>query len=114
MERARVLEPDLQRQVYDEMSKMSPLPSIYYKDFIAANQEERANNLIKSADKKEDLERLRSDIKQFKSKNELDKVIVLWTANTERFADIIEGMFTRFLNSRVNCKVTIVIEWLYT
>lgn len=92
MERARVLEPDLQRQVYDEMSKMTPLPSIYYKDFIAANQEERANNLIKSTNKKEDLERLRSDIKQFKSKNELDRVIVLWTANTERFADIIEGI----------------------
>jgi myo-inositol-1-phosphate synthase len=25
---------------------MTPLPSIYYPDFIAANQEERPNNLI--------------------------------------------------------------------
>lgn len=25
---------------------MTPLPSIYYPDFIAANQEKRANNLI--------------------------------------------------------------------
>ena len=28
----------------------------------------------------------------FKAANELDKVIVLWTANTERYADIIEGV----------------------
>jgi myo-inositol-1-phosphate synthase len=34
-------------------------------------------------------DRLLSD---FKSANGLDKVIVLWTANTERYADIIEGV----------------------
>ena len=30
--------------------------------------------------------------RDFKSENSLDKVIVLWTANTERFADIIPGV----------------------
>lgn len=29
---------------------------------------------------------------EFKSKNGLDKVIVLWTANTERYADIVPGV----------------------
>jgi myo-inositol-1-phosphate synthase len=92
MRRAQVLEPDLQRQVYEDMQKLKPLPSIYYKDFIAANQESRADNLIKAANKEEELEVLRNDIKKFKEDNQLDKVIVLWTANTERFADLIDGV----------------------
>lgn len=46
MDRAAVLEPTLKAQVKKEMSQMVPLPSIYYPDFIAANQEDRADNLI--------------------------------------------------------------------
>merc|ERR1719387_2686134 len=38
------------------------------------------------------MDHLRNDIRTFKSTNGLDKVIVLWSANTERFADIIEGV----------------------
>lgn len=92
MERACVLEPDLQRQVSNEMKEMKPLPSIYYKDFIAANQEARATNLIPGENKLEHLNHIRNDIQQFKAKNSLDKVIVLWTANTERFSELIEGV----------------------
>jgi len=46
MDRAAVLEPTLKAQVRKEMAGMVPLPSIYYPDFIAANQEDRADNLI--------------------------------------------------------------------
>jgi myo-inositol-1-phosphate synthase len=46
MDRAAVLEPTLKGLVRKEMALMKPLPSIYYPDFIAANQEERADNLI--------------------------------------------------------------------
>jgi myo-inositol-1-phosphate synthase len=46
MDRAQVLEPTLKMQVRKEMATMVPLPSIYYPDFIAANQEDRADNLI--------------------------------------------------------------------
>jgi myo-inositol-1-phosphate synthase len=46
MDRAAVLEPSLKSQVRKEMAAMVPLPSIYYPDFIAANQEDRADNLI--------------------------------------------------------------------
>ena len=35
---------------------------------------------------------IRNDIKNFKLTNKLDKVIVLWTANTERFSDLIDGV----------------------
>ena len=46
MDRAAVLEPTLKGLVRKEMALMKPLPSIYYPDFIAANQEQRADNLI--------------------------------------------------------------------
>lgn len=63
MERARVLEPDLKRQVQEEMAKVKPLPSIYYPDFIAANQGDRANNLIPGEDKQKHLEQIQKDIR---------------------------------------------------
>merc|ERR1711881_551891 len=37
-------------------------------------------------------EQIRKDMSDFKTQNNLDKVIVLWTANTERYADIIPGV----------------------
>lgn len=93
MDRAQVLEPTLKAMLRKQTSSMKPLPSIYYPDFIAANQEGRANNLV-AGDKAciEHVTRIRRDIQDFKATNSLDKVIVLWTANTERFSDIIEGV----------------------
>lgn len=46
MDRSQVLEPTLKSLVRKEMSQMRPLPSIYYPDFIAANQEDRADNVL--------------------------------------------------------------------
>ena len=93
MQRAKVLDYDLQRQVAPHMSLLGrPLPSIYYPDFIAANQEARADNLIPGTDKQAHLDHLRADIRKFKQDNELDRVIVFWTANTERYSDIIAGV----------------------
>ncbi|ODN76595.1 hypothetical protein L202_05252 [Cryptococcus amylolentus CBS 6039] len=92
MLRAKVLEWDLQRQLIPLMKDVKPLPSIYYPDFIAANQADRADNLIPGDDKQAHLEHIRSDIRKFKTDNDLDSVVVLWTANTERYADIIPGV----------------------
>lgn len=64
MDRAAVLEPTLKNQVKKEMAAMVPLPSIYYPDFIAANQEDRADNLIpgsKACDAH--VEQIRKDIR---------------------------------------------------
>ena len=95
MERARVLDYDLQRQLAPLLQELQPLPSIYYPDFIAANQSDRADNLIPSnGNKQQDLEHLRADIRQFKARHALDKLIVLWTANTERFTDVKAGLNT--------------------
>lgn len=64
MDRAAVLEPTLKQLVRKEMSNMVPLPSIYYPDFIAANQESRADNILDGSKAcTEHLERIRSDIR---------------------------------------------------
>jgi len=71
---------------------MKPLPSIYYPDFIAANQKDRADNLIADGTRQQHLDHIRKDIRDFKHKNKLESLIVLWTANTERFAALTEGV----------------------
>jgi myo-inositol-1-phosphate synthase len=91
MERSGVLEYDLQRQLTPYMEQMVPLPSIYQSDFIAANQKDRADNVL-TGTKQEQLDQIREDIRRFKAEKGVDKVVVLWTATTERFASIEEGL----------------------
>lgn len=38
------------------------------------------------------VQQIRADIRDFQQSSGVDKVIVLWTANTERFTDIIAGV----------------------
>ncbi|MBN3284734.1 INO1A synthase, partial [Polyodon spathula] len=91
MERAQVLDWSLQQQLRPHMEKLKPRPSIYFPEFIAANQGERADNLIQGT-QQEQLEQVRRDIRDFKQKSGVDKVVVLWTANTERFCDVTPGV----------------------
>ena len=93
MNRAQVLQPALKNLVTKEMAAMKPLPSIYYPDFIAANQGDRADNVLPGEKPcMEHIDHIRKDIRNFKRAHELDKVIVLWTANTERYSDIVPGV----------------------
>mmetsp|Transcript_41751 Transcript_41751/g.46606 ORF Transcript_41751/g.46606 Transcript_41751/m.46606 type:complete len:531 (-) Transcript_41751:313-1905(-) len=91
LRRSKVLDWDLQQKLYPLMKDIKPLPSIYFPDFIAANQNERADHVL-SGTKQEQMEHIRKDISDFKAKHQLDKVILLWTANTERFACVEEGV----------------------
>lgn len=91
MARAKVLDYDLQVKLQPLLQEMKPLPGIYKEDFIASNQSDRADNVLQGTDQ-ENLDQLRHDIKTFKTSNGLDKVIILWTATTERFSDIIPGV----------------------
>jgi len=87
MKKSKVLDVDLQRQLYDDMNKIVPLPSVYFPSFIAANQRDRADHVLKGS-KQEQMDQIRKDIRDFKANRKCDKVIVLWTANTERFAEV--------------------------
>lgn len=91
MVRADVFDADLQRQLAPLLKEMTPMKSCYDPTFIAANQEQRADNVIEG-NKQECMDQIRKDIQNFKADNKLDKVIVLWSANTERFADILPGV----------------------
>lgn len=59
--------------------------------FIAANQKERADNVIKGT-RKQQMEQVKKDVVDFKAKHGLDQVVVLWTANTERYTDVTAGV----------------------
>eukprot|EP00889_Picochlorum_renovo_P007652 jgi/Picre1/34682/NNA_002150.t1 len=91
MERAQVLDVELQRQLVPHMKDLVPLPGIYDPEFIAANQSERATNVIKGS-KHEQVEAVRAQIRQFKQERGVDKIVVLWTANTERYSEVMEGV----------------------
>uniref|UniRef100_A0A671LVJ0 inositol-3-phosphate synthase n=1 Tax=Sinocyclocheilus anshuiensis TaxID=1608454 RepID=A0A671LVJ0_9TELE len=91
MERAQVLDWSLQEKLWPHMSQLKPRPSVYIPEFIAANQEHRADNLIRGS-KAEQVAQIRRDICDFREKSGVDKVLVLWTANTERFCDVIPGV----------------------
>merc|ERR1712178_470837 len=73
------------------MENMVPLPGIFDQNFVAANQAERADNLIKGS-KSEQLAKIRNDLREFKANNDVDSIVVLWTANTERYAELQEGV----------------------
>ncbi|KAL6981023.1 Inositol-3-phosphate synthase, partial [Sarracenia purpurea var. burkii] len=109
MARAKVFDIGLQKQLRPYMESMLPLPGVYDPDFIAANQGSRANNLIKGT-KQEQVQQIIKDIRcaqsillnpcpqifkqeaKFKEKNKVDKVVVLWTANTERYSNMVVGL----------------------
>lgn len=91
MRRAKVLDWDLQQQIYPILKEMVPMPSIYLPEWIVANQEHRADNLIHGT-KFEMMSKIRHDIRDFKNSRGLDKVIVIWTANTEKFCVVRHGL----------------------
>ncbi|XP_072833946.2 inositol-3-phosphate synthase 1 [Pogona vitticeps] len=91
MRRAQVLDWPLQEQLRPHMESLKPRPSIFLPEFIAANQEERADNVLKGT-KAEQMAQIRRDIRDFKNSSGVDKVIVLWTANTERFCEVRPGV----------------------
>lgn len=90
-DRAAVLEPDLLRQLRPHMEKLRPLPAAFDPKFIAKNQYQRADNII-DADKAGQLESLRKNIRDFKRDNDLEFVVVVWTANSERYAEELAGV----------------------
>jgi myo-inositol-1-phosphate synthase len=82
VKRGHVLEPTLYEQLKAELEAIKPMPAVLNPDFIAANQADRTDN-VREGTNEELIEYLREDIRACKARN--DKVIMLWTANTEMF-----------------------------
>lgn len=95
MKRAKVLEVALQDQLYDTLTKLKPRPSVYDSQFIAANQSDRADNIL-TGTKYDQFQQIRKDIQEFREKSGVEKIVILWTANTERFCEIKEGLNTNY------------------
>merc|ERR1719282_2144559 len=70
------------------MKDMVPLPAIFDPAFVAENQRERADNVLEGMSKAEQVRKIRSDLREFKAASGVDKVTVLWTANTERYSEV--------------------------
>lgn len=82
--RAKVLEPTLVEQLKEDLEELVPMSSVLNPSFVASNQSDRMDNVFKGTNQ-ECVDKLRNDIRQFREK--VDKVVVLWTANTERFGE---------------------------
>lgn len=91
MRRAAVLDITLQDCVYEEMKQLKPLPAVFDLAFVAENQESRADNVIPGT-KKDAVAVVRQNIRDFKAQHGLETVIVLWTANTERWCLFSNGV----------------------
>lgn len=59
--RARVLEPDLIRQLKGDLEKIMPMEAAFRGDFIASNQASRADNVLNGTNE-EIITKLREDI----------------------------------------------------
>ena len=66
----------------DELEAIKPLPAVLNQDFIAANQADRVDNVFVGTNQ-ECIDKIRTDIQN--KKKSVDKVVILWTANTEMF-----------------------------
>jgi len=84
--KAQVIDYDLLQKLKHYIEPIIPIPSIYSPDFIAKNQAPRATNVLPSENTlRDNINQIASDIINFKKWNNLDNVIVLWCASTERF-----------------------------
>ena len=81
----KVLEPTLMNKIKKDLEQIIPMKSIYYESFIASNQKSRANNIKKNPTKLEDFQSILEDISLFKTRNNLENVIIVWSGSTEKF-----------------------------
>ena len=80
--RAQVIEPTLIEKLRQELSSLVPLKAVFNAKYIASNQADRVDNIF-SGTNEQCIEKIRKDIRDFKTK--VDRIVVLWTANTEEF-----------------------------
>jgi myo-inositol-1-phosphate synthase len=79
---AGVLEKTLLDQLKPELSRIRPMPAVFDKYYVKRLE----GSYVKKADTKYDLyQMVRKDIQDFRKKNNLTKVIIMWIGSTEIF-----------------------------
>jgi len=107
--RAQVLEPSLIDNLKEHLQEITPLPAAFNGEYIASNQADRCTNIMTGTNR-DKVDQIREDIKYMK--NRVDKVIVLWSANTEAF--FLPGIqTTEELYSKINNNEDLPASVLY-
>jgi len=79
---AGVLEKELLDQVKDELSAIKPMKAVFNRKYVKKLD---GPHVKKAANWYEYFELLRQDIRDFKTKNGLDRLVMVWTGSTEIF-----------------------------
>lgn len=91
----RVLEPDLVRQVREEMDGTEVMEGVWDPSFIGESQHGTATHVVAGEDDRSTrtrLERIRRDIRTWRERNKVDgHVTVIWSASVERPAEAAYG-----------------------
>jgi len=77
---AGVLEPAILDQVKTELEAVKPMPAVFDRQYVKRLD---GPNVKKGKNKKDLAEQLIADIRQFKSANKLDRVVLVWCGSTE-------------------------------
>jgi myo-inositol-1-phosphate synthase len=80
--KAGVLEKDLLNQVRPELEAIKPMSAVFSQDYVTRLSGE---NVKKGATKWDLAQQLMDDIKNFKAKNKLDRLVMVWCGSTEVF-----------------------------
>jgi myo-inositol-1-phosphate synthase len=79
---AGVLEAPLLEQIKDELSAVKPMPAVFDRQYVKRLD---GPNVKRGKSKRDLAEQLIADIRAFKQKNGLDRVVLVWCGSTEIF-----------------------------
>ncbi len=79
---AGVLEKTLLDQIKDELSSIKPMKAVFDRNYVKKLD---GPYIKKAATKYDQYQMLRDDIRKFKSENNLDRLVMIWTGSTEIF-----------------------------
>jgi myo-inositol-1-phosphate synthase len=79
---AKVLEKQLLEQIREELENIKPMAGVFSTDYV---KNLKGKHIKKASTKYELAELLREDIRNFKAKHNLDRMVMIWAASTEIF-----------------------------
>jgi myo-inositol-1-phosphate synthase len=68
--------------IADELRAIEPMPAVFDQNYVRRLE---GTNVKPGANKREHIEALRKDIRDFKAANDCDRIVIIWCASTEIF-----------------------------